>query len=60
MTVTSLSFLRKEQHRLSVYEVYTSNGGELLREYLSQVVTLVIIAFLLWRVETLQELKDEA
>ena len=43
-----------------VYEVYTSNGGELLREYLSQVVTLVIIAFLLWRVETLQELKDEA
>lgn len=43
-----------------VYEVYTSNGGELLREYLSQIVTLVIIAFLLWRVETLQELKDEA
>ena len=43
-----------------VYEVYTSNGGELLREYLSQVVTLVIIAFLLWRVETLQELRDEA
>ena len=34
-------------------------GGELLREYLSQIVTLVIIAFLLWRVETLQELKDE-
>ena len=43
-----------------VYQVYTSNGGELLREYLSQVVTLVIIAVLLGRVETLQELKDEA
>ncbi|MBQ8968941.1 MAG: hypothetical protein IJ064_04310 [Bacteroidaceae bacterium] len=41
-----------------VYEVYTSNSGELLREYLSQVVTLVIIAFLLWRVETLEELEE--
>ena len=41
-----------------VYEVYTSNGGELLREYLSQVVTLVIIAFLVWRVETLEELTE--
>ena len=42
-----------------VYEVYTSNGGELLREYLAQVITLVIIAFLLWRVETLQALPSE-
>ena len=42
-----------------IYQVYTSNGGELLREYLSQVITLVIIAFLVWRVETLQELKDD-
>ena len=42
-----------------VYEVYTSNGGELLREYLSQVVTLVIIAFLVWRVETLEELESD-
>ena len=42
-----------------VYEVYTSNGGELLREYLSQVITLVIIAFLIWRVETLEELPSE-
>ena len=41
-----------------VYEVYTSNGGELFREYLSQVITLVIIAFLLWRVETLEELES--
>jgi len=42
-----------------VYEVYTSNGGELVREYLSQVITLIIVAFLVWRVETLQELRDE-
>ena len=42
---------------LAVYVVYTSNAGELVREYLSQVITIVIIAFLLWRVETLQELE---
>ena len=41
---------------LAVYMVYTSNAGELMREYLSQIITIVIIAFLLWRVETLQEL----
>ena len=39
-----------------VYEVYFTNPGEMVREYLAQVETLVIIAFLLWRVETLQEL----
>ena len=44
---------------LAVYMVYNSNAGELVREYLSQVITLVIIAFLLWRVETLQELDNE-
>ena len=44
---------------LAVYMVYTSNAGELVREYLSQIITLVIIAFLLWRVETLQELDNE-
>ena len=44
---------------LAVYMVYTSNAGELVREYLSQVITLVIIAFLLWRVETLQKLDNE-
>ena len=44
---------------LAVYVVYTSNAGELVREYLSQVITIVIIAFLLWRVETLQELDNE-
>ena len=44
---------------LAVYMVYTSNAGELVREYLSQIITLVIMAFLLWRVETLQELDNE-
>ena len=43
----------------AVYVVYTSNAGEMMREYLSQVVTLVIVAFLVWRVETLQELPSE-
>lgn len=44
---------------LLAYAIYTSNAGELMREYLSQVITIVIIAFLLWRVETLQELETE-
>ena len=44
---------------LVVYEIYTTNAGELTKEYLSQVITIVIIAFLLWRVETLQELEPE-
>ena len=44
---------------LMVYVIYTSNAGELMREYLSQVITIVIIAFLLWRVETLQELETD-
>ena len=43
----------------AVYSLYTSNMGEMAREYLSQVITLVIIAFLVWRVETLQEMKSE-
>ena len=30
----------------------------MMKEYLSQVISIVIIAFLLWRVETLQELED--
>jgi hypothetical protein len=42
----------------AVYMIYTSNAGELVREYLSQVITLFIIAFLVWRVETLQGLED--
>ena len=44
-----------------VYEIYTTNAGELLKEYLAQVLTVAIIAFLIWRVETLQrlEINDE-
>ena len=41
-----------------VYEAYTTNAGELVREYLSQFATLLIMGFLLWRVETLQQLDD--
>ena len=44
--------------QLLAYAIYTSNAGELMREYLSQVITIVVIAFLLWRVETLQELEE--
>ena len=44
---------------LAVYAVYTSNTGGLMREYLSQILSIAIIAFLLWRVETLQELETE-
>ena len=44
---------------LAVYVIYTSNAGELVREYLSQVISIVIIVFLLWRVETLQELETD-
>ena len=42
-----------------VYAVYTSNMGEMAREYLSQVISIVVIAFFVWRVETLQELPSE-
>ena len=42
-----------------IYAVYTSNMGEMAREYLSQVISIVIIAFLVWRVETLQELPSQ-
>lgn len=43
------------------YEVYTTNAGELAKEYMAQIITIAIIIFLLWRVETLQrlELADE-
>ena len=44
---------------LMVYMIYTSNAGELLREYPSQIISIVIIVFLVWRVETLQELDSE-
>ena len=42
-----------------VYEVYFTNPGEMIREYLAQVETIAIIAFLVWRVETLQELAPQ-
>ena len=41
----------------AIYQVYFTNPGEMVREYLAQVNTIVIIAFLLWRVETLQTLE---
>ena len=40
----------------AIYELYTSNMGALSREYLSQVLTVAIVAFLVWRAETLEEL----
>ena len=40
------------------YEVYFTNPGVMAREYLAQVETIVIIIFLLWRVESLQELNN--
>jgi len=40
----------------AIYEVYFTNPGEMAREYLAQVNTIFIIAFLVWRVETLQAL----
>ena len=42
-----------------VYEFYFTNPGEMSREYLAQVETLVIVVFLLWRVESLQRLEVE-
>ena len=43
---------------LFVHVAYSTNGGALVTEYLAQVNTLIIIAFLVWRVETLQELEE--
>ena len=42
----------------AIYGLYTSNMGEMAREYLSQLLTIALIAFLLWRTETLQELNS--
>ena len=44
---------------LFVHVAYSTNGGALVTEYLAQVNTLVIITFLVWRVETLDELVSE-
>lgn len=43
---------------LIIYEIYTTNPGEMVREYLAQANTIFIIVFLLWRVETLQQLEE--
>ena len=40
-----------------VYEIYSTNPGVMSREYLAQFNTIAIVAFLLWRVETLQQLE---
>ena len=42
-----------------IYQVYSTNPGDMPKEYLSQVNTILIVGFLLWRVETLQELSAE-
>ena len=42
----------------AIYTLYTSNMGEISREYLSQVLTVILVAFLVWRAETLPELAD--
>ena len=39
-----------------VYEIYSTNPGVMSREYLAQFNTIAIVVFLLWRVETLQQL----
>ena len=44
---------------LFVHVAYSTNSGALVTEYLAQVNTFVIIAFLVWRVESLQELDSE-
>lgn len=42
-----------------IYEVYFTNPGEMAKEYLAQIETLAIIVFLIWRIETLQDLDDK-
>lgn len=44
---------------LFVHMVYSNNGDSLFMDYLAQVNTIVIIFFLLWCVETLQELEPK-
>ena len=39
-----------------VYGLYFTNPGVMVREYLAQLETVVIISFLLWRVESLKSL----
>jgi AraC-like DNA-binding protein len=42
-----------------IYEVYFTNPGEMAKEYLAQIETLAIMVFLIWRIETLQQLDDK-
>jgi AraC-like DNA-binding protein len=44
---------------LLVYIVYTTNEGALATEYLAQWLTLAIILFIVWRVDTLERLVGE-
>ena len=43
---------------LFVHVAYSTNSGALVTEYLAQVNTFFIVAFLLWRVETLEKLEE--
>ena len=42
---------------LLAYVAYTTNEGAIATEYLAQILTLVIISFVVWRVETIQMLE---
>ena len=44
----------------AIYEAYCINPGLMTVEYLSQFFTIAITIFLVWRVETIQELTTEA
>ena len=44
----------------AIYEAYCINPGLMTMEYLSQFFTIFISIFIVWRVETLQELTTEA
>jgi AraC-like DNA-binding protein len=41
---------------LLVYAIYSLDAGELIYEYAMEVVNIVLICYLLWRVETLNDL----
>ena len=45
---------------IAIYEAYCINPGLMPMEYLSQFFTIFITIFIVWRVETLQELTIEA
>lgn len=43
---------------LFMYVGYSSNNGDILPEYLAQINTILIILFIVWRVDTLQQLDE--